>query len=1061
MQACVDDPIASSIPSELEGECTVGFQLRGMPLETAMSRTAGNAVNSIGSLYVLFYPVNGNGTVEELKYAFTTDPSCANDIFTSTLSVASTTSEDRTGFNPGGTEWNGSAESATQKVTTSQVQVRRGNYKIYVAANVGAFSSATLTRASVATPQALRNFSLTWNASNVAANNAMFGFFTESSTQGYDVINEDAPTILLSDNSVTVHAWVKRVASKVTVAFDGSQLNDNVNVYIKKVSIKDIPRTVKLGATNTPSAAGDLIATGEQTVYTTTGGVTNTTRISKREPYFPNFTGYTDDEQDVAQWRNKVHSETANALFFFENAQGKSMGGANGSDPDGSWKQQTDSNGNGIPDDRDTEIHPGIDSNTGILKDTKAYGTYVEVEAYYTNANFGSQTEGNIVYRFMLGMNTTDDFNAWRNNHYKLTLCLRNNANDVDWHIDYSDQPGIYIPEILYVSYTYNTASVLPIRVVGQTVSNLSITINSANWYPDDSSIPYFTKATNPTGLSTGFLSLTYDENPRVPTNRADEAFGAGDENRVLAYWNNQPNNTTRQYINNGSKVAWSDLDRHGYGVTTRRTSEGQTVVEANIPVFTRPLTIYKWTSWTGANPYYSSRRSGEITISGTVDGQNFSRKIKVQQVRRVENPAGIYRRHDNASPFNVLLMYRNGEGGTHATPISYTPLVSDGPWRATIYLSSANGSTTNQTNAWFTLTTGSQRVSSVGQHIQGDEGSNISFTYTPSGTIAQNQSRFGVIKVEYNNYTCTHYIFVRQGYAPMQLESGGVYWHTFNLYSGAEETTSPCEAGSFFLRGKFSPAILDSNTAGFGQTVTSLAAITNDAGTTTGTVSVPISNTGNNARGNFAAGNRTLSRNNTALNPWTTGRVPTLEEWASLLNENANAQIDRAFGVLYADGATTTQTAPAEVYGCLHSDVANGTAGFTSRGMRGTFVYNTTNGRNFFLPIGAQGYGRRKVGYNNGTGGTSGGGVLQYSFGDTFWSTPLEQERRALLYNLYTNEGAIYWAQSSKTMANSVHSGADNGWDINYKSYDFDYMESASNQYSACYLRLVQDTAP
>lgn len=1047
MQACVDDPIASSIPSELEGECTVGFQLRGMPLETAMSRTAGNAVNSIGSLYVLFYPVNGNGTVEELKYAFTTDPSCANDIFTSTLSVASTTSEDRTGFNPGGTEWNGSAESATQKVTTSQVQVRRGNYKIYVAANVGAFSSATMTRASVATPQALRNFSLTWNASNVAANNAMFGFFTESSTQGYDVINEDAPTILLSDNSVTVHAWVKRVASKVTVAFDGSQLNDNVNVYIKKVSIKDIPRTVKLGATNTPSAAGDLIATGEQTVYTTTGGVTNTTRISKREPYFPNFTGYTDDEQDVAQWRNKVHSETANALFFFENAQGKSTGGANGSDPDGSWKQQTDSNGNGIPDDRDTEIHPGIDSNTGILKDTKAYGTYVEVEAYYTNANFGSQTEGNIVYRFMLGMNTTDDFNAWRNNHYKLTLCLRNNANDVDWHIDYSDQPGEYIPDVIYVSYTYNTATILPIRIVGQSVSDMSVTINSSNWYPDDSSIPQNAGPADPAGLASGFLSLTYDENPRIKDN---EQFNANqDYISVGTYWNTQPNNTTRTYLQNSQKVNWTDLDAHGYSVQTRRTSEGNQVFEANIPMFTRPLVIYKACAWSGANPYYSSERTARVTLSYTLNGTRKSKVVTVKQVRRVENPAGIYRRHDNASPFDVTLMGRNGEGGTHSTPISYYPIVSDGAWRATIYRSNSGNGMAADNTAWFSIRTGSQRVSTVGQYLQGDDDSQIQFTYVPNGTTSQNNVRTGIIKVEYNNYTCTHYIFVRQGYAPMQLEAGRVYWHSFNLYSASEETSHPCEAGSFFLRGNWSPAILDSNSQGFGVAATTLQCITNDAGTATGTVNTSTMNS-SNTRGNFSAGTRTLSRNS-AYTPWNTGRIPTVAEWTTLLNENANALVNRAFGVLYADGATTTQTSPVEVYGCLHSDVVNGTNGYTSRGMRGTFVYNSDNGRNLFFPIGAMGYGRRKVADR---------GILQYGHGDSYNTLIISSNRRCLLYNLWTNEGAIYWGQAQVTCP-TPNVDNTNAWDINYKSYDFDYMDASVNATSSSYIRLVQDTAP
>lgn len=1046
LQACVDEPVYSGADGgNLDGEALVSFDLSGMPLESALTRTPGDAIKSVRNLYVLFYSLDGkNGKEGELAYAFTTDAACKNDVFESGMAIESSSQENREDFNPGEADWNGSAEAKTVKVKTSQVLVGRGRYQIYAVANVDDFSSAGFSVESVKTADKLRDYSLKWNAGNVASNDAMFGFFTTASSSGFDVINESAPEIILSSNNVSLHAWMKRAASKVTIAFDGTQLHDNVNVYIKKVSIKDIPLNCKLGAANTPSSVAELIANGEQVVYTSADGKTNETRISSREPYFPNFTGTTDDPNAVSQWRERVHSETANALYFFENRQGKASGNP---DANGSWKQQTDNNGNNIPDDRDN----------GILKDTKTYGSYVEVEAYYTNDNFGQQTEGHIIYRFMLGMNTTDDFNAHRNNHYKLTLCFKNNANDVDWHIDYSDQPGIYIPDTIYVSYTYNTASKLPIRIVGQTVSDLSVTINSSNWYPDDSSIPYYRGTTNPTGLPVGFLSLTYDDTPRV--GRLAEDFNATlDAPRVQAYWNNQPNNQTRQYIRNGQKVDWNDLNSHGYRVTTRTTSEGQTVFEADIPMFTRPLVIYKICAWTGANPYFSSTRDAQITLSGTVDGKAFSKKITVKQVRRIENPAGIYRSHNNADPFDVKLMVRSGEGGQHnGGSVSYSPLKSEGAWRAIVYRSTTGTtSSTNQSDAsaWFNITAGSQRISRVGEYIQGDAGTEINFTYAPNGTIAQNQVRCGIIKVEYNDYTCTHYIFVRQGYAPMQLEAGRVYWHSFNLYSGNEEVTSPCEAGSQFIRGYFSPAILDSNTAGWGVAVNSLAAITNEAGTTTGNVAMPMANSGSYARKDFNAANRTLSRYDANLTPYRTGRVPKIEEWAYLLDEVANAKVDRAYGVLYGDGARVTQTAPDEVYGCLHSNVVGGTPGQSTRGMRGTFVYNTGSGRNLFFPIGASGYGRRKVGDS---------GQLQYSFGNTFWSTPLETATRAPLYNLYTNEGAIYWSQNNLHVTGRTGFNVDdvNAWDINYKSYDFDYMDAASNGTPTAYIRLVQDSAP
>lgn len=1034
LAACTEDPTTAgdALQTAPEGECSVEFELQGAPLQTSLTRTAGNAVQNIRNLYILFYtPDGGSESNYKLAYAFTTDRQCANDVFDSEeLSITTKSSESRE-------DWSNTAEKATQCVKTSNVHVPRGSYAIYVVANADNFSSAGFSREAVATVGALRNYSLNWNANNIAANDAMFGFFTDSKTEGYDVTEQTAPILDITANARTIHAWVKRAVSKVTVAFDGTQLHDNVRIYIKKVSIHDIPLNCRLGTENSPQSLDELIPNGEQIVYSAVAGATNNTRISSREPYFPNFTGQAEDDAYVARWRGEVHSETANALYFFENRQGMSLSnpGSLDRDPAGDWKQQTDADNNGIPDDRDN----------GILKDTKTYGTYVEVEAYYQNDNFGSQTEGRIIYRFMLGKNTTNDFNADRNNHYKLTMRFKNNANNVDWHIDYNDQPGIYIPETIYVSYTYNTPTILPIRVVGQNVTSLKVTIDSSNWYPDDSSIPRFTGTTNPTGLATGFLSLTYDENPRI---RENEDFNSNDAARVSTYWNNQPNNTTRNYINNGQKVAWADLDAHGYNVMTRTTSEGYTVFEADIPMFTRPLVIYKWTSWTGANPYFSSERTAQITLSGTIDGQSFSRKVTVKQVRRIENPAGIYRRHNNADPFDVTLMARTGEGGSHTAPIAYEPFNSEGAWRAIVYrTTTVNGNN----DPWFTLSAGSQTASKVNEFIQGDSDSPISFTYKPNGTIAQNQVRCGIIKVEYNNYTCTHYIFVRQGYAPIQLEAGRVYWHTFNLYSGAEETNNPCEAGSLFIRGRFTPAILDSNTAGFGEVVGTLTAISNEAGTAVSNISIPIANSGTYSRQNFSAASRTLNRNNSTYNPWNTGRVPKLEEWATLLNENANAFVNRAFGVLYSDGVNTTQTSPDDVYGCLHSNISNGN---TTRGMRGAFVYNTDNGRNLFFPIGASGYGRRKVGA---------AGQLQYSFGDTFWSTPLENAARPMIYNLYTNEGALYWGQAQISNKPVTNHSVDNAWDINYKTYDFDYMDSSStnNTLSACYLRLVQDNPP
>lgn len=1061
---------------DMDGESMVSFELQGTPLQSALTRTTGDAIREVDKIYILFYTEGSAGKEAdyELAYAFTSDENCKNEVFTKGLSITSDENDyygrtPGTEFDPNDNEWKGFAESTTQHVTTSEVQVKRGKYAVYVVANVKDFSSADFDKDKIETVGKLRNYPLEWKT-NVAENNAMFGFFTEENAQQYDVINEKAPLIKISSKAVTLHAWVKRAVSKVTVAFDGSRLRDSIRIYIKSVKIHDIPKYCRLGADNKPGQPGEpkdlLYKMDEESTYKdeeNTYKITysevnndNKTRISKREPYFPGFSGLAEDEGSVTKWKKEVHSETSNALYFFENLQGTSNGKA---DADGSWKQQTDKNGNGIPDDRDKGIHPDIDTNKGILKDTKDYGTYIEVEAYYQNDNYGSRSEGSIIYRFMLGKNITDDFNAERNNHYKLTLCFKNNANDVDWHIDYSEVPGDYTPKTIYVSYEYNTPSILPVRFVGKKVTELSVTIESSNWYPDDNSIKYYKDGnkpvtTQPSDAATGFLSLRYDANPRI-----GEHNDAVEPSEVSSYWNVPSTNKTRQYVKGGAEVKDEDdykvQKEFGYGVIERMNSEGKTVSEVNIPLFTRPLIIYKWTSWTGANPYYTSSRSAKIKLSGTVcddltkQDETYSETITVIQVPRIENPSGIYRSYDNDDEFDVTCMARTGEMYDDSAAISFAEFNSVGAWRAIIYRSSDGA---GESKDWFTLTAGSQKADAVGEYIQGDPNSPIKFSYKPNGKIINpNEVRCGVIKVEYNNYACTHYIFVRQGYAPMQLEEGNVYWHTFNLYSANAETSYPCDAGSLFVRGCLSPAILDTNPQTFGQAVPQFDVINDGA-----YITMTLTDINNLNKGDFPSGYQSLTTS--SLNPWKSGRVPTVEDWATLKSKNSDTTIDKGFGVLYADGVNSTQTNPTNVWGCLHANV-NTNDGQAARGMRGCFVYNESDGRNIFLPIGASGFGRRKMKpIKNG----SANGELQYGFGDTFNKDLIKNTQRPLLYNLNSNEGAIYWTQKLVN-ANAIddYSKNVNSWDINYKTFDFDYMDAGENENAACYIRLVQDNDP
>ena len=1070
--SCTDDLTGNFSWSDGDGSLSmdVGFTSFGTALDTrATGGTPGNAIGEVYSLQVLFYSNVGTDSEEgsaKLKYVFTGTPTDSDEgsgkvedgVYQGTFTFKRTDKERNP--NTDSPTAGSMSGTSTRHMTFQLNNVERGNYRIYVVANMPSGFDATRDAGTV---NDLRNYKLNWNATDIAANNAMFGYFTASESTT-DVINKKAPLIGISgplSKTQPLHAWIKRAVSKVTVAFDGSSLQPDVRVYIKSVQLRDLPRTCSLGAVNTPGKADgeatevlfpnpgdkDELTSNDSIRYSSSTGADPNNVVYREEPYYPDFRGDIENTEQVAAWRQYVHSAETNALYFFENCQG--TGTHDESDVNGTYKPQTDSNGNKLPDDYDNEYQ----------KDKKDYGTYVEVHAYYENDNLDNRTSGNIIYRFMLGKDVETDFNAERSIHYKLTLKFNGYANDVDWHIDYNDEPGNHTPETIYVSYNYNTPSILPFQYVGkERVEYLAATITQNNWGPDDNSINHFTGTPNPEGLGTGFLSLRYDPNVRIGTGESKETKEEFDRTKdapyVKEYWEMYKANAQQTYLENCDESSNLDLNNKGvdddykFGITYRHNSNGDYVTSVNIPLYTRPLMIYKSTSYTGSNPYYTTTRSAKVRLTYRLEGktENQTMDVHIEQVHRIDNPSGIWRRSDNDEKFDVTLMQQRGpEGysdrGVQLTGRDYTPYLSKGSWRAYIYKATGTG---GNEEAWFTLTAGNQRADAIGEYIQGLKGTNISFTYKPNSRIVDPQVRCGIIKIEYNDYTCTHLILVRQGYAPLQISdvANSPKWHTFNLYDSNEEVNHPCDAGSLFVRGSYTPSILDDqspNNAGdmsnarnlFGTAVAGLY-------TTAGGTYQINSNSGNNGtatNNDFKANAVTLSENNHDYNPSSDGYMPTYQQYGTLKDaSNTRVTIDKFYGVLYADGATETATDFNTATGCLHKDVVNGE---TAKGMRGAFAYNSDNARQVFFPIGATGFGRRKF-----------DGSLQYSFGDTYNEGKYPWENAPLLNSLFSNEGAIYWMQAYAThdQTGSTHSGGDNAWDINYKTYDFDFMDAEIN---------------
>ncbi|MEE1460129.1 MAG: hypothetical protein U0K51_11875 [Segatella copri] len=328
-------------------------------------------------------------------------------------------------------------------------------YYIYGVANVDDFETKD-----VSTVDKLKNLECPWNEQSLAKNSEMYGIF--SIGQDRNAVDDDPITLRVNNAGQVqlLHCWLKRLASKVTVAFDGSELYDDVEVYIESIKICDIPKKCTLGVPNHPGLNMDNLADANDR-YTIENGVIadggsdviQTLSENDKKNLSPNkyyhvcntthvYGGPEAGEDDASNSivLDHKHSHKAKSLFFYENLQGIGKDKA----------QSKDGVNIDYPNPEENNLESG-------WKDNKAYGTYIEVRGYYRNTSGrGAVSEGPIKYRFMLGQDVTTNYDAYRNTHYKLTLKLRGYANDYDWHIDYKEDTGIYMTSPQYISYLYN-----------------------------------------------------------------------------------------------------------------------------------------------------------------------------------------------------------------------------------------------------------------------------------------------------------------------------------------------------------------------------------------------------------------------------------------------------------------------------------------------------------------------------------------------------------------------------------------------------------------------------
>ena len=1013
--SCYDEFMKQEIIGE--GKASISATLDFKPMSSALSRTraAGDALKDISSLHVLLYNKDKNliknWTIE--SYTETDENRGNNDA-----------------------ENGSSAETSTKRATFKlPEEIGFGKYYMYAVANIPDLLTNSAYSEAIKTVDGLKGIPLTWDSENVAKNGQMIGFFTKSSAPA---LSADDESLIVNEKSVKLHAWLRRAASKVTVAFDGSNLKEGVFIYIQSVQIKDIPSQCYLGKDNNVGREGytlDMPGSGPDM----SDGETITYHEGDMAEDFEYGEGCADHRVTVGSPHFGSHDETAPALYFYENMQG-----AGDNMPD----KRQDADNNGILD------FPGLpnkpeDPNKEWnyrLKDAVPYGTYIEVHAHYISNNSERLGNGHIIYRFMLGQNETNDYNAKRNCHYKLTLKFKNFANEADWHIEYEEpEPGVMTPEPYYISYLYNHSMMYPIKVNtgGRKIEYIKAEILENNWAPyNASSDIYYTGA--PNGVAApwnGFLSLHKTTETVLYENR----IGSNEQ-----YYNKVPKRGEREYkdfVLPGGITSKEFTTENSEPDDKYRVEKHPT--EANtyniyIPMYTRAKQMISTTGYTGNNPYVAYQRKARVKITTKLEGLDkiFENEVPIYQVRRVVNPKGIYRSLKNNKSFHVVLKRLPREDQQ-----MFKTFQSEGPWKAYVVKeTNGKGITLSVTDP---NTTELKDDPEYGKAIYGKTGSVIDFNVNfEQSSDNPSENRYAIIRVEYHNYTCQHLIFVRQGDKPDDLVTNGVKWYAMNMKTTSELASNPLDEGSLFKFGNWSHPI---------------DALSNKnprepwINVTPGDFKIyPEDGFTNAATGDKMVWTDIIHSNTTDGfgNPqMANARVATGADFWEL---RKYSYIEQGYGVLYGDDATETADDIVEVYGYNYEHNKSG------RGMRGCFAYNSETGKNLFFPIGASGYGHRKQSYPATWGDPETiNGVLRYAAGRTkLYPSPVE---RPLFYDLYKRPGGIYWLNAEIPQNYFTPTdGVSLGWDINYFSFDFNFISKGnlirSGGSDACFVRCVVD---
>lgn len=1002
-----------------EGEALISAEVNFKPLASAnlTTRTAGNVIKNVEHLWLLIYTPSGEG--DGTLYGEPIELNSTDHGLVINQNVARDEARQ--------------AETQTPQAKF-KLRVPYGRYQMIVVANMPDLK--TKYAEEIKSYNALRNIQLSWNT-DVKENKQMFGFLTNSNATTANVSQSEAPELVINQNRVSLHGWMERVVSKLTVSFDATNMKHQVAVYIKSIQIKNISKQVKLGRPSYASTTNDVIENGEKVEFG------------------EDYPGYKKDDDNACglylsngpgmSQIGSDHSETEpHSLFFFENDQHIPNDGRT----EGKHKAQ-DGNNDGVidfPNANEPEYTDGVrNPHYDYRCDGVPCGTWVEVRGYYVSQNGGRPGKGTIIYRFMLGEDTKNNFSVFRNKHYKLTMKFNGFANDIDWHIEYTeDDPSIQVKTPQFISYLYNSDMQVSVKLKGcDPTTPLKATIIQNRWYPDDGvgttatgngdagdfysgGIGQSNNTTKPLpegmskGDENGFLSLR-----SIPTDETGSDAADGNTTHNYDYYTTNQLYTRTYDISTTGEEKDKSTTFGTYNVTDVTDADGKQARVVDLQFFTRERVMTERTGFTGTNPFMSLHRIAKVRFEAKGwDGRVVSTEIVIKQVPRIDNPTGIYRSLNQSTAtayFDVELMQWEKEATTlnvgDASNINFVSFTSEGAWQAKIL----------KGDDWFTLEPGNGSADKFegGKRLLGYDGTPVKFRWQPNDLSSPH---YGLIEVRYHNMSCTHIIVVRCGNEPVKLlDSQNVKWHYTNVKSmvrgsgqtGTEfgnfvytDSPDPRDEGGLFRWGcpnGVDPSQLTKQM--FNKKVGS-----NLKTTTGGTLA---------GWNNFTpVGYSAWNNKNHATYGKT--RPASYSDFHALRSESRQrgGKVHFTYGALYYDGVNETLSNYHDAY--MYRGGPSQTQ--YSRGMRGMFIYNSDSGKSIFLPLGATGWGRIM---NDGT--------LRYGFGVGGNGSVIRSDPRPLFYKLFLQFGCIYWFNESYfvTTQDQNNYGRCFGWEFNYSTFN------------------------